>query len=239
MTAADRRRRLWQLVLAHGEGGEPTLAHVCAALAEVALVDGAVAALASSATVRATVHADGIGAKVEELTLTLGEGPGVDAVVAGRPVIADDLGDRAAAERWPMFVPAAAAIGVAAVFALPLRVGAVRVGVVTLHRGTPGALTVAQLSDALILADLLCLMLIDPSTNGRHAGQLGPVDGMHNPEVHQAAGMISVQLGVSVDAAFSRLRAYAYGHDRPLSEVAGDVVARWLRLEPDTGDGQR
>lgn len=78
--SAAGRRRLWALVLTHGNGGEPTLAHVCAALAEVAFVEGAAVTLATGATARVTVHADAVGARVEELTLTLGEGPGVDAV---------------------------------------------------------------------------------------------------------------------------------------------------------------
>ena len=237
MTAADRRR-LWALVLAEGDGGDPSPAHVCAALAEAALVDGAAVALASSATVRATIQADAVGAKVEELTLTLGEGPGVDALAASRPVIAHDLGQPEAAQLWPAFAPAAAALGVAAVFALPLHIGAIRVGVVTLHRSTPGALTSAQLSDALTLVDLLCLMVID-GTYERRDGQPGPIDGMHHPEVHQATGMIAVQLGTSVEGAFSRLRAYAYAHDRQLSTVAADVVSRRIRFEPDSDIGQQ
>ena len=48
--------------------------------------------------------------------------------------------------------------------------------------------------------------------------------------VHNAAGMVSVQLGVSVTEAIIRLRAYAFSHDRLLAEVAEDVVARRLRL---------
>ena len=42
--------------------------------------------------------------------------------------------------------------------------------------------------------------------------------------------MVSVQLGVSVTEALIRLRAYAFSHDRPLRDVAEDVVARRLRF---------
>jgi hypothetical protein len=55
--------------------------------------------------------------------------------------------------------------------------------------------------------------------------------GSYREEVHQAAGMVSVQLGVSVAEAMVRLRAHAYAEDRSLTEVAGDVVARRLRLD--------
>lgn len=52
----------------------------------------------------------------------------------------------------------------------------------------------------------------------------------HRAEVHQASGMVVVQLGVSVGEALVRRRAHAFAIDRPLSVVAGDVVARRLRL---------
>jgi hypothetical protein len=45
--------------------------------------------------------------------------------------------------------------------------------------------------------------------------------------------MIIVQLGVTAAVAFIRLRAYAYAHDRRLSDVAQDVVARRLRFGVD------
>ena len=53
--------------------------------------------------------------------------------------------------------------------------------------------------------------------------------------------MITVQLGVTAAVALIRLRAYAYAHDRRLRDVAGDVVARRLRFDPDDAgdDGGR
>lgn len=54
--------------------------------------------------------------------------------------------------------------------------------------------------------------------------------------MHQAAGMVAVQLEVNVTQALIRLRAYAFGNDRPLSEVARAVVTRTLRFEPDDGE---
>jgi len=49
--------------------------------------------------------------------------------------------------------------------------------------------------------------------------------------------MLTVQLGVSAAEAYARLRAYAYGQDRRLAEVAGDIVARRVRLDPDPAPG--
>ncbi len=52
-------------------------------------------------------------------------------------------------------------------------------------------------------------------------------------QIDQATGMLTVQLGVPVTQAFVRLRAYAYCEDRRLADVASDIVARQLRLDPD------
>jgi AmiR/NasT family two-component response regulator len=48
--------------------------------------------------------------------------------------------------------------------------------------------------------------------------------------VHQATGVISVQLGVDLAEALVRLRAHAYVRDRPVAEIAADVLARRLRF---------
>ena len=53
----------------------------------------------------------------------------------------------------------------------------------------------------------------------------------YGAEVHQASGMVSVQLGVGVGEALVRLRAHAYAAEQPLREVAADVVGRRLQLD--------
>lgn len=68
------------------------------------------------------------------------------------------------------------------------------------------------------------------TSNGRTAELL---DLGHNQlVVHQAAGMISVQLSGSITEALARLRARAFTDDRSVRSVADDVVARLLRFEP-------
>jgi hypothetical protein len=57
--------------------------------------------------------------------------------------------------------------------------------------------------------------------------------------VHQAAGMISVQLDTDVAEALLRLRAHAWVHQIPIAEVATAVVARRLRFDDSsTGTAQ-
>jgi len=55
--------------------------------------------------------------------------------------------------------------------------------------------------------------------------------GAGRAEVHQAAGMVSVQLSVSVAEARLRLRERAFAESRPLASLAADVVGRRVRFE--------
>jgi ANTAR domain len=232
-------RRLWSVLIGRAGGDAVTVGHACAAITTVTGVDGVAAVLATSATLRETVYAgDEIAARVEELTLTLGEGPGLDALRYGEPVLSADMTGPDARSRWPVFAPASAAVGALAVFALPLRIGVIRLGVLTMHRRRPGHLTRVQVADALALADVVCLLLFDQSDPAAGAARVGPAgsDGVWYPEVHQATGMIIVQLGVSAEIAFARLRAHAFRHNRRLRDVARDVVTRRLRFKPDSDD---
>ena len=75
---------------------------------------------------------------VQDLELELGEGPGVDAWALVEPVLEPDLAAPSVV-RWPAFAPAAdSKAGVLAVFAFPLRLGAIRIGVMELYRDRRG-----------------------------------------------------------------------------------------------------
>ena len=95
---------------------------------------------------------DEVSEQLAELHLTLGEGPCLEAAASGGPVLASDLAGRESGRRWPVFALAARQAGAAAIFAFPLRIGAIRAGVLGLYRERPGPLTAFQLGDALISA---------------------------------------------------------------------------------------
>ena len=238
MVSAGRRLRLWSLAAAYAAGGPVAVEHVCSAAISATATDGAAIAVALSAAPRECIYCSNRTASaVEELSLTLGEGPCVDAL-DGSLALVPDLCATWCMTRWPVFAPAAVDAGVRAIFALPLQVGAIRLGVLDLYRAGPGDLQHEQLLDALMLADTACAMLLDAAEDGGLplAGAPEPA-GLQHPEVHQATGMISVQLGLSAALALTRLRSYAYVHDRPLRDVARDVVARRLRFHPEDDGG--
>jgi GAF domain-containing protein len=86
----------------------------------------------------------------------------VSAVRAGTPILVSDLDEPGdiVVERWPTFMEGAAQAGVRAVFAFPLRIGAITVGVLDFYRDRPGDLTAGQLATALIAADAAALALL-------------------------------------------------------------------------------
>ncbi len=184
---------------------------------------------------------DGPATVMEELQFTLGVGPCVDASRTGRPVLVADL-ERAGTERWPAFTAGALDMGIRAIFAYPLRVGAIRLGVLDLYRDTRGALDADEQQVALDHADaatsvLLHLQSRTPGPDGG-AGEPGGAPLLdvidQRAEVHQASGMVAVQAEVGLSAALVLLRARAYATARPVLDLSRDVLAGRVSFA-DTG----
>ena len=158
---------------------------------------------------------------IEELQYTLGEGPCVDAHVQDRVVTEPDLADPVT-PRWVAFTPPVLRAGARALFGFPLRIGMVRLGALNLYRDQPGSLSGEQYADALTLAGLVAQSVLAAQAGA----PAGTVPSQLESEadfrfvVHNAAGMVSVQLDITVTDALIRLRAYAFSHDRPITDVA-------------------
>jgi hypothetical protein len=176
---------------------------------------------------------DDISARIEDLQFTLGEGPCVDAVRHGAPVLVSDLNEPGdiAVDRWPAFMEGAITMGVRALFAFPLRIGAISVGALDLYRDLPGDLSDKDVSGALLAADTaaVALLHVDSGDGDTFADDLDSRS-TYQLQVHQATGMVQVQLGVKTEEAFLALRARAFASDRSLADIATDVVARRLRF---------
>ncbi|MGH2711522.1 MAG: GAF domain-containing protein [Actinomycetota bacterium] len=169
--------------------------------------------------------------RVEDLQFTLGEGPCLESFRSGHPVLEPELLD-GARSRWPVFVEGAAALGARAVFALPLQIGAARLGVLYLYREEPGLLSAERFADAFAIADIGTWILLGMQA-GAVPGELGDgLDGSwaYRAVVHQASGMISARLGMNLIDALARLRALAFAADRSIYEVAADVAARRIEV---------
>ena len=212
-------------------------ARICRACLEGLDVDGAAISLLTTSASRQTLWAtDPTAELLEDLQFTLNEGACMQAATSGTPVLVPDLHRGTEAARWPIFAAAVAEqTRVAALFALPLQWGAVNLGVLDMYRFAPGRLSEQQRRDAVAAADIAALIILgqrtDPGEDG--GGWLDPAL-EHRAEIHQATGMVLVQLGgLSAADALARMRAHAFVHQRLLVDVARDVVARRLVFTPD------
>src|ERR1700722_8313116 len=128
---------VWGWLAAHAaaQGRRVSLADVCAVAVSSAELTGAWLAVARGSGPGFVLCVAGpAGGQLAELQLMLGEGPCHDVLASAAPVLAADLGDEEFSRRWPAFIPAARQLGVGAVFAFPLIVGAIRAGVVGRQR---------------------------------------------------------------------------------------------------------
>ncbi|KOU68059.1 hypothetical protein ADK57_15545 [Streptomyces sp. MMG1533] len=218
-------------------GARVGVVDVCTAAVVALPVGGAgLSAMSGAAPSHPLCSTDDVSEQLEELQLTLGEGPCVDAFAHGSAVLTPDLRRGERQDRWPVFVDAALEAGARAVFALPLQVGAISPGVLDLYAHVPVRLNAEELADALALADLATLVLLDARIDEAGGPGGGPAEdlGAYRAEIDQATGMLTVQLGVGIEEAFVRLRAHAYAHERRLADVAADLVSRRIRLSPGT-----
>jgi hypothetical protein len=180
-------------------------------------------------------------ARIDELQFSLGDGPCVESFRTERAVLVPDITDPTET-RWPLFAAAAAETGARGMFVFPLHVGAAKIGVLDCYRDVPGALSDRDLSGALRAADAAVWTLLDrlhpDRIDDRHPNGSDPngwLDGapLSRAEVHQATGMLIGQAGLDAPAALARLRAVAFSTGRRIDEVADDILARRLRLDPD------
>ncbi|WP_326954260.1 GAF and ANTAR domain-containing protein [Amycolatopsis sp. NBC_01286] len=220
----------------HGSGsGVDVVGRVCRACVRLLPVDGAAVSVTVDAGHREVVYAsDAVSAALAELQFSLGEGPCFEAYAVGGPVLVPDLA-AGLPPAWPTFAAEAGTHPVAALFTFPVQIGAVRVATLDTYRTTPGSLLPGELSTALQVADVAALALSGLQAGGDRwldgDGRWMAGAGMRYREVHQATGMLIAYFDLSASAALARLRSYAFGHGRPLLDVAADVVTGRLGLD--------
>lgn len=237
-----RDARVWAAVRAAAAQEHAAISVRHAVLAAERLLSGTGAGLSMSrdSGPREPVLATGppLIEELEELQFTLGQGPCGESVIAGGPILVPDLAEPEATGRWPVFAPAVVERGVRGMFTFPVALGAAMVGVLSVYRAVPGPLTGGEINDGLALADIVLGLALDS-----RGGVAPDLDALldtaivsRRAEVHQAAGALAAQLGVSVADALARLRAHAYLSGRRVSDVAADIMAGLLRLTFDGED---
>lgn len=233
---ADRAETILQAVkddTAYGRGGLSLPNRLVQSCADALPVGGVGLVWMSGAGPGAMLAATSGTARVmEELQFVLGEGPCIECSHLSRPVLSEDLA-RSGPGRWPQFTEGALNAGIRAIFALPLQVGRIPLGVLDLYRESPGSLGEEDLAEALAYADAATNLLLDlhaaMNPNELHEAFARPLSA--RDEVHQATGMIAVQADVTLAEALVLLRAHSFAVSRSVEDLANEVIARELRFD--------
>ncbi|HET9139176.1 GAF and ANTAR domain-containing protein [Actinophytocola sp.] len=159
------------------------------------------------------------------------EGPCLDCVRTGEPVVVADLTQ--AAERWPHFASRALREGFSRVHAVPLRLRGQTIGALNLFGKGVGALPDRDLLVARALADTATIGILQE--RAVHRGEVLTEQletALHSRVIiEQAKGVLAQAGAVDMDQAFQALRRYARGRRLRLSDTAHRIVAG--TLHPD------
>jgi len=207
---------------------------VCAAFPAALPVTGAAVSIFGTWLPETAVCAtDSLASRLDELQFDLGEGPRWEAVRTRLPVLLPYLRSHQH-PNWPVYAQAIHETPVEALFVYPLVVGALDVGVVELYSDSPEPLGYGDQAIALALADRTAWSLLDRilTINEQHRSAPTEAYPLSRREIHQATGMVLVQLGLTATEALMRLRAHAFANDQSVRDVAREVVERTLVFTP-------
>jgi GAF domain-containing protein len=155
----------------------------------------------------------------------VGEGPCLSAMQEHATVIIDDLG---ADDRWPAYRAGAVQLGVASVICFRLFVSGDTLGALDFYSSTPHAFDEHSRLLGQVFASHACVALKAAITESGLEQALASRD-----VIGQAKGILMTTEGLTADAAFARLVELSQGLNRPLRDVAKDLVRR--RENPGPG----
>ncbi len=155
------------------------------------------------------------------------EGPCLDCYRSGLPVVHPDL---ATANPWPRFGIAALEAGLPSVHAFPMRLRDRIVGTLNLFMADARPMSAADIAVAQALAHAASIAVLQDHASRDARSTVGQFQHALNSRVaiEQAKGVLSERAGITMDEAFSRLRAYARTHNLKLSSLAVCLVERTL-----------
>ncbi len=219
------------------DGGVEDTALCARFLAELPVSGAAVSVFGGAVPETVVCATDSLAARLDELQFDLGEGPRWEAARARNPVLEPRVRE-VEHPLWPTFHTALMDTAVAALYVFPLTLGALDVGFVELYSTSTGALDRTNQAKALVLANETAWNLLDrllraQETATSDSAMTADASPLSRREIHQATGMVLVQMNVTPTDALLLLRAHAFSHGRTVRAIAGDVVARRLVFAPE------
>ncbi|TNM67155.1 GAF and ANTAR domain-containing protein [Streptomyces sp. NP160] len=173
-----------------------------------------------------------------DLQQSLAQGPSVDVLSSGVPVLVDDL--RTAVAPWPLLLSAVPRdVPLRSLAVLPLRLSTGRatsapdhggstgpsgpgvVGVLAVGRDQPRPFTHRQVDDLTALAALVTAVVLQRASTE----ELFTEDAARDEHLPIVVGMLRARLGAGPAEALARLRAYAFSCDTTIQVVARHVLS--------------
>lgn len=162
---------------------------------------------------------------VQLFQLETGEGPCLDCVRTGEPVLVADL-DTARA-RWPRFVSTAVHHGFASVHAVPMRLRHDTIGALHMFGDQPGAMAEQDVRVAQALADIATVGILQQRTirRGEVLTQQLQTALTTRITIEQAKGVLAQAGTLDMAEAFAALRSYGRSRQARLVDVAHRLIA--------------
>jgi hypothetical protein len=162
--------------------------------------------------------------RLELFQLQSQEGPCLDCVQTGKPIISTDL--VADLGRWPRFARRAIDSGVGAVHALPMRLRDEVFGGLNFFTAATGALDPEILQVGQALTNLAAIALLADRASGHRNLLTEQLQTTLNNRlaIEQAKGIIAERAAVNIDEAFEVLRRHALQSHQKISDLAIAVV---------------
>jgi GAF domain-containing protein len=164
------------------------------------------------------------GRTLEMVQLGARQGPCLDCVRDRVAVVVPDLA--ASAERWPDFTPRALEAGFRSVHAFPMRLRNQVIGALNLFSSGMTEYAAADARVVQSLADVATIGILQERSIARAEAVTEQLQGALNSRIviEQAKGALARMEGISVDAAFERLRERARSSRQRLVDVAAAVL---------------
>lgn len=159
------------------------------------------------------------------------EGPCLDCFKGGRAVVNVEIAEARA--RWPRFSAAAAEVGYRSTHAIPLRLRNSVVGAMNLFCQGDTRLSDEDVALGQALADIATIGLLQERAvrqSGLIAEQLQTALNSRIM-VEQAKGVLLASASIDVGQAFGLMRDYSRRNNRPVRDVAQNVIDRVLTVD--------
>ncbi|MCC6497463.1 MAG: GAF and ANTAR domain-containing protein [Propionibacteriaceae bacterium] len=168
---------------------------------------------------------------LELLELQNNDGPCLEAFHTGTVVAGVDLARLTT--RWPHFAAAALSAGIRTAYAVPMRLRDQTIGALNLFQAGTEPLSVHDMNVARVMADMAAIGIVNHWSIRQQEVLAQQLQSALNTRViiEQAKGVLAEREGLSMGEAFEFLRSTARATQRPIAELATDMVTK--RTAPD------